>query len=165
MTSQEASDYVRKYQELMADDDKRGGRRNPALLPTSKENILAAIKLEIAQFYFLNAATEERVQPLIRAAMFIDSFTDETLDTATFVEDMQSRRKDMQGFYSELIKVKRSDAFYWQRIYALVGVSLETKSHTFFQNLKLQLGIGITRGSNSGQTTIFRGVDEPYVLD
>ena len=149
----------------MADDDKRGGRRNPALLPTTKENILAAIKLEIAQYYYINAATEQLVQPLIRAAMFVDSFTDQSLDTAAFVEDMQRRRKEMQGFYSELVKIKRDDTFYWQRIYALVGVSLETKSHTFFQNLKLQLGIGITRGSNSGQTTIFRGVDEPYVLD
>ncbi len=165
MTSQEATDYVRKYRELLADNSKRGGRRNPALLPTSKENILTAIKLEIAQLYFMNSASEDHVQPLVRSAMFIDSFTHEALDTAGFVEDMQRRRAEFLNFHSELVKIKRDDAFFWQRIYALIGVSLETKSFTFFQNLRFQLGIGVDAKPNSGQTTIFRGIDEPYVLD
>lgn len=165
MTSQEAKDYIQKYLAVLADQDKLGGRRHPSLLPASKEDILTAIKLEIAQLYFINSATEEMLQPLIRAAMFIDSFTLEAIDTSTFVADMQRRRQEIQDFHTELMRISRSDAFYWQRIYALIGVSLETKSHTFFDNLKCKLGIGFKDTSNSGQTTIFRKFDEPYVLD
>ena len=149
----------------MADNEKLGGRRNPALLPASKEEILTAIKLEIAQLYFINSATEELLQPLIRAAMFIDSFTHEALDAVAFFEDMQRRRKEIQDFHGELMRIPRAAAFYWQRIYALIGVSLETKSHTFFNKLKCKLGIGFKDSANSGQTTIFRNCDEPYVLD
>jgi hypothetical protein len=165
MTSQEARDYIRKYLEVLDDQQKLGGRRNPALLPTSKENIITAIKLEIAQLYFINSASEEILQPLIRAAMFIDSFTHDALDTAAFVEAMQRRRQEIQDFHSQLMQITRSDRFYWQRIYALIGVSLETKSHTFFDNLKCKLGIGFKDTANSGQNTIFRQFDEPYVLD
>jgi hypothetical protein len=165
MTSQEAQEYIRKYLEVLADENKLGGRRNPALLPTTKENILTAIKLEIAQLYFINSATEELVQPLVRAAMFIDSFTHEALDTAAFVEAMQRRRREIQEFHSELMRIPRDSAFYWQRIYALIGVSLETKSNTFFDSIKLKLGLGSRNTTNAGQTTIFRPLDEPYVLD
>jgi hypothetical protein len=151
--------------EVVADDDKRGGRRNPALLPTSKENILTAIKLEIAQLYFINSATEDLVRPLVRAAMFIDSFTQEALDTATFVQDMQKRQHEIQEFHKELMRIDREDNFYWQRIYALIGVSHETKSQTFFDNLKSRLGIGPKSKPNSGQTTIFRPFEERFSLD
>jgi hypothetical protein len=165
MTSQEAQAYIRKYQEVLADKDKQGSRRNPALLPTTKENILTAIKLEIAQLYFINSATEELVQPLVRAAMFIDSFTQEALDVVAFVEDMQLRRKEIQDFHKELLGINRTDPFFWQRIYALIGVSLESKSITFFQNLKTKLGFAPSVSLNSGQTTIFRDFAKPHVLD
>jgi hypothetical protein len=165
MTSQEAQDHVRKYLDVLSDNSKLGGRRNPALLPASKDEILTAIKLEIAQLYFINSATEEALQPLIRAAMFIDSFTHEAMDASSFVQDMQRRRQEMQDFHGELMLIQRGDQFYWQRIYALIGVSLETKSNTFFDNLKCKLGIGFRDSRNSGQTTVFRTFDEPYVLD
>jgi hypothetical protein len=165
MTSQEAQAYIREYQEVLADKDKRGGRRNPALLPTTKENILTAIKLEIAQLYFINSATEELVEPLVRAAMFIDSFTQEALDVVAFVEDMQLRRKEIRDFHKELLGINRSDPFFWQRIYALIGVSLESRSVTFFQNLKAKLGIAPNVCPNASQTTLFRDFDKPHVLD
>jgi hypothetical protein len=165
MTSQEAQDYIRRYLEVLADDDKRGRRRNPALLPSSKENILTAIKLEIAQLYFINSATDELVRPLVRAAMFIDSFTHEALDTAAFVQDMQKRQHEIQEFHKELMRIDREDSFYWQRIYALIGVSQETKSQTFFDTLKSRLGIGPKSPPNSGQTTIFRPFEERFSLD
>ncbi len=165
MTSQEAKDYIQKYLAVLADEGKLGGRRNPSLLPASRENILTAIKLEIAQLYFINSATEELLQPLIRAAMFVDSFTHEALDAVAFVEAMQRRRQEIQDFHSELMRIRREDSFFWQRIYALIGISLETKSHTFFDNLKCKLGIGFRDTANAGQTTIFRQFDEPYVLD
>jgi hypothetical protein len=150
---------------VLADDDKRGGRRNPALLPTSKENILTAIKLEIAQLYFINSATEELVRPLVRAAMFIDSFTQEALDTLAFVQDMQRRQHEIQKFHQELMRIDRGDSFYWQRIYSLIGVSLETRSETFFDNLKSRLGLGPKSKPNAGQTTLFRQFEERFSLD
>jgi hypothetical protein len=164
MTPQQAQHHIRKYLEVLADDEKRGGRRDPALLPTSKEEILKAIKLEIAQLYYINSATEERLQDLTRAAMFIDSFTREPLDTASFVEDMQRRRAEIQNYHHELLNVKREDPFFWQRIYALVGISTETKSNTFFDTLKSRLGLG-AKPEPTGNSTLFRRVRGRIVLD
>lgn len=165
MTSQQAQEYIRKYQEVLADDEKLGGRRSPSLLPTTKENILTAIKLEIAQLHFINSATEERVQPMIRAAMFIDSFTSDALDTVGLIEDMQRRRHEIQDFMSELVNIGRSNPFYWQRIYSLIGVSLETKSQTFFDTLKAKLGLGQKPAEDTGQTAFFRRSSDRIVLD
>ncbi|MCL4180474.1 MAG: hypothetical protein KJ072_22355 [Verrucomicrobia bacterium] len=165
MTSQEAQDYIRRYLEVLGEGDKRGGRRNPSQLPASKENILTAIKLEIAQLYFINSATEELVCPLVHAAMFIDSFTHEALDTQAFVRNMRERQHEIQGFHKELMNIERTDSFYWQRVYALIGVGLETKSQTFFDQLKSRLGLGAKPASNAGQTTIFRHFEDRIVLD
>ena len=165
MTSQQAQDYIRRYQQILADDTKRGSRRSPSLLPASKEEIMCAIKLEIAQLYYINSATEELVQPLIRDAMFIDSFTNEALDTLAFVEAMQRRRQELQDFHNELMTVKRDNSFYWQRIYSMVGVSLETRSQTFFDQVKTRIGLGRKPAADREQTTLFDRSQERFSLD
>jgi hypothetical protein len=152
MTPQQAQEYIREYQVVLADESSRGKRRNPALLPTTKDNLLKAIKMEIAQLFFINSATEDRVQPLIRSAMFLDSFTQEALDTVTFVEDMQRRRDEIQQFHNELLNVKRDDGFFWQRVYALVGIDTSTKSQTFFDTIKTKFGLSSRRPV--GETTM-----------
>src|SRR5512135_2285437 len=117
MTLQQAEAYIREYQQLLSEDPRRGSRRNPNLLPTSKENLLRAIKLQIAQLYYINAHTEDMLRPLIDAAIFVDSFSYLPLDTATFINAMQQRRTEFNEFYLDLVKINRNDRFFWQRVY------------------------------------------------
>ena len=143
MTLQQAETYIREYLKLLAEDPRRGSRRDPDLLPTSKENLLRAIKLQMAQLYFINAHGEETLKPLIGAATLVDSFSDLPLDTASFINAMQQRRTEFNDFYLALIKINRGDPFFWQQVYELCGVSLETRRSTFVESFKLRLGIGI----------------------
>ncbi len=144
MTLQQAEAYVREYQQLLLEDARRGRRRDPGLLPTSKENLLRAIKLQIAQLYYLNGHSEDRLRPLLEAAVFVDSFSEEPLDTASFIDAMQKRRAELNDFHLDLLKINRDDPFFWQRIYELCGVSLETRRSTFVESFKLRLGLGTT---------------------
>jgi hypothetical protein len=144
MTLQQAETYIREYLQLLSQDPRRGNRRNPNLLPTSKDNLLRAIKLQMAQLYYINAHTDEMLKPLTEAATFVDSFTQMPLDTADFIHSMQQRRTELNEFYLDLVKINRSDRFFWQRVYGLCGVSLETRRSTFMESLKLRLGIGAT---------------------
>lgn len=164
MTPQQAQDYIRKYQQVLAEDDRRGVRRDPTSLPTTKDNLMRAIKLEIAQLYFIGSASEELLEPLIRSAMFLDSFTHEPLDTVHFVDAMQRRRSELEGFHHQLLELKRDDAFFWQRVYALVGVNAETKSETIFETVKRKLGLGGTGSTGGGSTTVRRS-EGRLVLD
>jgi hypothetical protein len=144
MTLQQAEAYIREYQQLLTEDPRRGSRRNPNLLPTSKDNLLRAIKLQVAQLYYINAHSDEMLKPLIDAAIFVDSFSHLPLDTANFIHAMQQRRAELNDFYLDLVKINRNDQFFWQRVYALCGVSFETRRSTFIESLKLKLGIGVT---------------------
>src|SRR2546430_11377187 len=77
MTIQQAEQWVRDYQSVLSGDTKRGSRRDPRLLPAPKEKLLQAIKLQFAQLFFFNSHTnEDLTKPLIKAAMFLDSFSD-----------------------------------------------------------------------------------------
>jgi hypothetical protein len=143
MTLQQAEAYLREYQQLLAEDPRRGSRRNPNLLPTSKDNLLRAIKLLMAQLYYINADTEEMLKPLIDAALFVDSFSEVPFDTMTFIGAMQQRRAELQEFQLDLRKVDRTTRFFWQRVYALTGVTFETRRTTFIDNLKLRFGVGV----------------------
>jgi hypothetical protein len=142
MTPHEAQKIIREYQAVLADDTRRGNRRDPALLPASKEELLKAIRLEIAQLYYINSATDELLRPLIRAAMVVDSFTQMAVDAAGFIEAMQQRRNELEEFHHELLNLDRAEPFFWQRVYALAGINTETKSSTFFDLLKRRLGFG-----------------------
>jgi len=143
MTIQHAEQLVRAYLEVLSDDTKRGSRRDPSLLPAPKESILKAIKLEMAQLFLLNSHTnEDQTKPLINGTMFIDSFSDLPLETSQFIESMHRRRREIDSFYVELLRLDRTDSFYWQRVYTMLGIDLETKRTTFFQDLRGRLGLG-----------------------
>jgi hypothetical protein len=154
MTLQQAEAYIREYQQLLAEDPRRGIRRNPSLLPTSKENLLRAIKLQMAQLYYINAHTEDMLKPLIDAAMFVDSFSHMPLDTVNFIQAMQQRRAELNDYHLDLLKLNRSDRFFWQRIYSLCGVSFETRRSTFIESLKQKLGIGMTETAAVASTPL-----------
>jgi hypothetical protein len=143
MTLQQAETYIREYQQVLAEDPRRGNRRNPNLLPTSKDNLLRAIKIQIAQLYYINAHTDEILKPLIDAAMFVDSFSHLPLDTMGFIEAMQQRRGELNDFMLDLLKIDRTGRFFWQRVYSLIGVTFETRRTTFIDTLKLRFGIGM----------------------
>ena len=82
MTIHQAEQFIVAYQEILADESKRGSRRDPSLLPAPKEWVMKAIKLEIVQLYLLNSHTNESItKPLINAAMFLDSFMPEQIPT------------------------------------------------------------------------------------
>jgi hypothetical protein len=143
MTIQQAEQLIRAYQEVMADDSKRGSRRDPSLLPAPKEKLMQAIKLELAQLFLLNSHTnEDLTKPLINAALFIDSFSELPLEASEFIESMHRRRREVDSFYVELLRLDRMDSFYWQRVYTMLGIDIETKRTTFFQDLRQRFGLG-----------------------
>jgi hypothetical protein len=143
MTIHQAEQFIRAYQEILADETKRGNRRDPSLLPAPKEWVMKAIKLEIAQLFLLNSHTNESItRPLINAAMFLDSFSELPFEPSEFIESMHRRRREIEDFYVELLKLDRSDGFYWQRVYAMIGIDIGTRRTTFFQEVKLRFGLG-----------------------
>jgi hypothetical protein len=143
MTIQQAEQFVRAYLQVLSDDTKRGSRRDPSLLPASKDRVMKAIKLEMAQLFLLNSHNnEDLAKPLINAAMFIDSFSELPLETSEFIESMHRRRREIDSFYVELLKLSRTDAFYWQRVYTMLGIDIETKRTSFFQDLRQRFGLG-----------------------
>lgn len=141
MTTEQAEALFSSYSELLNDEAKRGARRSPSLLPAPKEEILRAIRLLVARLYFRGIDNENTLRPLIQSAMFIDSFNDEALDSAGFLDRMQSRRREVVGFYEDILNVNRQDPFFWQRVYALAGVTCETKRTTFFEHIRKRLGV------------------------
>ena len=143
MTIHQAEQFIRAYQEILADETKRGSRREPSLLPAPKEWVMKAIKLEFAHLFLLNSHTNESItKPLINAAMFLDSFSELPFEPSEFIESMHRRRREMDSYYVELLKLDRGDAFYWQRVYAMIGIDVGTKKTTFFQEVKLRFGLG-----------------------
>jgi len=143
MTIHQAEQCIRSYQEVLSDETKRGSRRDPAVLPAPKEWVMKAIKLEIAQLYLLNSHTNENItRPLINAAMFLDSFSELPFEPAEFIESMHRRRREIDSFYVDLLKLDRSEGFFWQRVYAMIGIDVGTKKTTFFQEVKLRFGLG-----------------------
>ena len=152
MTTYQAEQFIRDYQRVLADDTKRGSRRDPALLPAPKDQILKAIKLELAQLFFLNSHTnEDLVKPLTNAAMFIDSFNELPMEPSDFIESMHRRRREIDSFYVELLRLDRADPFYWQRVFTILGISCETRKTTFLEGMKQRLGMGARSGFPDGE--------------
>lgn len=143
MTLEQADQIFHAYQDLLRDDEKRGARRSPSLLPASKASIMQAIRMKLARLYYQGLDDEAGLRELIHAGMFIDSFSEEALDSIGILMTMQTRRRELVDFYQELLNVKRNDPFYWQRVYALIGLSAETKRTTFFEHIKDRLGRGV----------------------
>jgi len=157
MTIHQAEQFISAYQAILADETKRGSRREPSLLPASKDQIMKAIKLELAHLFILNSHTNESItRPLINAAMFLDSFSELPFEPSEFIESMHRRRREIDSFYVELLKVDRSDAFYWQRVYAMIGIDIGTKKTTFFQEVKLRFGLGSRSGASEGEDSFDR---------
>jgi hypothetical protein len=99
----------------------------------------------VAQLYYQGLDDDDSLKPLVQAAMFLDSFSDDPLDSLNFVELMQSRRREIIQFYQDLFGIQRNDPYYWQRVYALAGISTETKRSTFFEHIKARLGRVVRR--------------------
>ena len=147
MTIDQATRVSLDYQQVLADEEKRGGRRSPHQLPAPKEVVIIALKLEIAQLFFIHAESNEALsRPLINAAMFIDSFNDLPMEAGAYIEAMQQRRHEMDDFVLELLKIERNHPFYWQRIYSLLGIASETKTTSFFEGLKQKFRLGQRQG-------------------
>ena len=140
MTIQQAEQISARYRDLLSDTSKRGSRQDPSLLPAPKDTIMKAMQLEIAQFHFIDSLSENLLKPLINAAMFLDSFSRNPLDSAEFIKAMQTRRRQMEQFVQELTPIRRGDPFFWQRVYQLVGVSIDTQPTSFFEGMKLKFG-------------------------
>jgi len=139
MNIDDAETILRDYRQVLEEEGKLGARRSPALLPTSKQQILDAIRILTAQLYYQGLDDEESLRPLVQAAMFLDSFTNDALDSLRFVEGMQTRRREISEFHQELHSIQRNDRYFWQRVYALAGISTETKGSTIFERIKASL--------------------------
>jgi hypothetical protein len=148
MTIQQAEQLIRDYQRVLPQGAEKGSRRNPSLLPAPKEQLMTAIKLEIAQLFFINSLTDDLWGPLVQGAMFLDSFNDIPLAASSFIESMQRRRKEIDAFYLEVLKLDRTDAFYWQRVYTMLGITFDTKkSSSFLAGMKERLRFGQKSGT------------------
>ncbi|SRR6266536_591964 len=143
MTIQQAEQFVRAYLQVLSDDTKRGSRRDPSLLPASKERVMKAIKLEMAHLFLLNShSNDDLTKPLINGAMFLDSFSELPLEPSEFIESMHRRRREIDSYYVDLLRLDRTDPFYWQRVYTMLGIEIETKRTSFFQDLRQRFGLG-----------------------
>ncbi|PYJ58901.1 MAG: hypothetical protein DME24_14640 [Verrucomicrobia bacterium] len=166
MTIQLAEQWIRDYQKVLSDDTKRGSRRDPRLLPVPKEKLLQAIKLQLAQLFFFNSHTnEDLTKPLIKAAMFLDSFSDLPTGATEFIESMHRRRREIDSFCMELLKLQRSDQFYWQRVYAMLGINSETKTTSFFEGMKQRLRSGFKSSAAQEEQFASRDPEERITLD
>lgn len=141
MTLEQAEALFHAYTELLADNEKRGSRRSPSLLPGSKDEIMRAINMLVARTHYRGIDNETSLRPLLQAAMFLDSFSEHAPDSLEYVEAMQTRRRQVLEFYQAVLDIRREDAFFWQRVYALAGISCETKRSTFFEHIKERLGV------------------------
>ena len=83
--------------------------------------------------------------------MFIDSFSELPMEPADFIASMHQRRREIDSFYVELLSLDRTDSFYWQRVYTMIGITFETRRTSFLAGMKERFGIG----SGSGETEIF----------
>jgi hypothetical protein len=142
MTTEQAEQLFKAYQEALGTEQDRGSRRSLSLLPAPKETVMRAVRLLLARLYYQARDTEDELKPLIQAAMFIDSFSNEPFDSVQFVGLMQSRRRELAEFYRELMNIRRTDQFFWQRVYAITGLASETKRTTFFDHIRSKLGVG-----------------------
>jgi hypothetical protein len=157
MTIDQATRISLEYQQVVAAEEKRGGRRSPHQLPAPKEGVITALKLEIAQLFFIQAESNDALwKPLINAAMFIDSFDDMPMEAGAYIEAMQQRRREMENFVLELLKIERNHPFYWQRIYSLLGIVSETKTTSFFEGLKQKLRFGQWSASSATEQSANR---------
>jgi len=147
MTTRQAEQWIQDYQKVLANNNKRGSRRDPTLLPAPKEQIVKAIKLQLAQLFLVNSHTnEDLTRPLINAAMFLDSFSELPIEAAEFIEAMHRRRHEIDSFCVNLLTLDRRDPFYWQRIYTMLGISSETRKTSFLEGMKHRFGIGSPAG-------------------
>lgn len=143
MTIDQAERLTKEYRRVLGEGDKRGGRRNPSQLPAPKDRIVTALKLELAQYFYIYGNTNDSIfKPVLDAMAFIDSFDDVPMDAARFIESMQRRRSEMERFLQELTKIERPHPFYWQRIYSILGITSETKTTSFFEGIKQKLKLG-----------------------
>jgi hypothetical protein len=143
MTLDHADALFRAYAELLSDSPKRGARRSPSLLPAPKRVLMRALRMLVARSYWHGLDSADALRPLIEAAMFLDSFNDEALDSLKFLAAMQQRRTELLDFQQALTGIPRNDPFFWQRVYALLGITSETKRSTFFEHIKARLGRAI----------------------
>jgi hypothetical protein len=139
MTLDHADALFSAYSELLSDPTKRGARRSPSLLPAPKRVLMGAMRMLIARLYFQGLDTADEIRPLTEAAMFLDSFNDEAIDSLKFLAAMQQRKTELLDFQQELTAISRNDPFFWQRVYAMLGISSETKRATLFEHIKARL--------------------------
>ena len=112
---------------------------------------MTAIKMEIAQLFFINSLTDELYRPLVQAAMFLDSFNDIPPAASAFIESMQRRRQEIDSFYLELMKLDRTDPFCWQRVYTMLGIASDTKKSSFLAGIKEKFRFGQKSSSTEDQ--------------
>jgi hypothetical protein len=151
MTTEQAETIFHEYSELLRDEEKRGSRRSPTLLPASRETVMRAIKILVARLYYRGIDNENTLRNLLQGAMFLDTFSDEAFDSLNLIDSMQKRRREIVEFYQELLNIRRDETFFWQRVYALAGVSCDTKRTTFFEHIRQRLGV--TAKTHSTPTT------------
>jgi len=166
MTIDQAERLTKEYRKVLGEADQRGGRRNPSQLPAPKERIITALKLELAQYFYIYGNTNEAIfKPVVDSLMFIDSFDDVPMDAAKFIESMQVRRLEMDRFLAELSRFERPHPFFWQRVYSILGITSETKTTSFFEGIKQKLKLGQQPAASATPWIARRGPSERLALD
>jgi hypothetical protein len=79
------------------------------------------------------------VDELLRAMAELDTFTTSHFSPEESRQTRQLRQEEFEDFQRDLHGIPRNDSFYWQRVYALIGVTGESKSTTFFEYLQQRL--------------------------
>jgi hypothetical protein len=97
---------------------------------------MSALKLLVAQLYRIGADDKLRLDPLMRAAMTLDSFNNMPLDATEFIVAMQDRRREIDEFREVLLSIAHDHPYFWQQVYPLAGIDTHTKRATLFESLR-----------------------------
>ena len=113
--------------------------RWPSLLPCSKERLMVAGKIVLARLYQSGDESRDAVDELLRAMTELDTFTTSQLPAEETDRVRRRRQEEFADYCEDLHAIPRNGDFYWQRVYALIGVTGEFKSTTFFEYLQQRL--------------------------
>jgi len=149
MKLEQAKTILNEYQVLLNRGPGVAAKRTACLPRKSKQEILNAIQLRIAELYLEGLDDERTLAPLIRSAMCLDSFACDAVKAGGGTDSMEARRREIMEFHRGLLHISRHDRSFWPQVYALAGMDVEVKSSNIFEMVKDKLSRMLLRESGA----------------
>lgn len=161
MTIYDAEKIVNKYGAALTVKPEVGLFRKLSLLPTSKENVIKAFKLQIAFLIEYKSWNDETKDTLITPLFFLAHFREDkeverfiktdklirekkiSLDDKIAIEYNNAEREivseslniKLDGFIEQVNNMDTKDALYHQRVYTLIGLEYSPKVEKAYDDI------------------------------